>query len=64
MLIVANHCSIRGNQSYEFWDRILEEKVDSEIQGQVIGAQTKMQRFNFFFRIQLGVLGYLSSTLQ
>ena len=64
MLIVANRCSIRGNQSYELWDRILEGKVDSEIQGQVIGAQTKMQIFNFFFRIQLRVFGYLSSTLQ
>ena len=34
----------------------LEGKVDSEIPGQVIGVQTKMQSFDFLFRIQLGVL--------
>ena len=27
---------------------ILEEKVDSEIQGQVIGIQMEMQKFHFF----------------
>ena len=34
---------------------ILEEKVDSEIQGQVIGIQMEMQKFHFFFGIQLEV---------
>ena len=33
------------------WDGILEGKVDSEIRGQVIGIQTQMQSFNFFFGI-------------
>ena len=36
------------------WDDILEGKVDSEIRGQVIYVQT--QSFNFFFRMQLGVV--------
>ena len=35
----------------ESWDGILEGKVDLKIRGQVIGAQTQMQRFNFFFGI-------------
>ena len=35
----------------ELWDRILERKVDSEIRGQVVGVQTQMQSFNFFFGI-------------
>ena len=29
--------------------------VDSKVQGQVVGGQTQMQKFNFFFGIQLGV---------
>ena len=52
----------------KLWDDILEEKVDSEIQGQVIRAQTQKQSFNFFLWIQLGVVSMhtdnLSSTLQ
>ena len=32
----------------EMWDGNLEEEVDSEIRGQVIGVQTQMQSFNFF----------------
>ena len=40
----------------ELWDEILEGKVDSEVQGQVIGVQTQIQSFNFSFEIQLGVL--------
>ena len=52
-----------------FWDEILERKVDSEVQGQVIGVQTQIQSFNFSFEIQLGVLvlrhtDNLSSILQ
>ena len=35
----------------ELWDRILEEKVESEIRVQVIGVQMQMQSFNFFFEI-------------
>ena len=35
----------------KLWDKILEGKVDSEIRGQVIGVQTQMQSFNFFFGI-------------
>ena len=49
-------------------DNILEEKVDSEIRGQVTCVQTQKQSFNFFFWIKLGVVlmhtGNLSSTLQ
>ena len=38
----------------EIWDEILEEKVDSEIRGQVIGVQKQMQMFNFFLEIWSG----------
>ena len=54
----------------ELWDEILEGSVDPEVGGRVVGVQTQMQSFNFFFGIQLGVLVlrptdfYLSSTLQ
>ena len=37
-------------------DGFLVEKVDSEFQGQVIGAQIQMQSLNFLFEIQLKVL--------
>ena len=40
-------------------DGFLVEKVDSEFQGQVIGAQIQMQSFNFLFEIQLKVLDLL-----
>ena len=50
-------------------DGTSEKRVYSELRGQVIGAQTQMQIFNFFFAMQLGVLvlrhaDSLSSTLQ
>ena len=53
----------------EFWNGILEGKVDSEIRGQGVGFQTQMQSFNLFFGMQLGVLvlmytDNLSTTLQ
>ena len=53
----------------EIWDEILEEKVDSEIRGQVIGAQKQMQMFNFFLEIWPGLFALmhadnLYSTLQ
>ena len=39
----------------EWWDDILEGKVDLEIWGQIIRVQKQKQSFNFFFWIQLGV---------
>ena len=44
-------------------------RVDSRVRGHVIGIQTQMQNFDFFFRMQLGVLVFRqidnsSSTLQ
>ena len=33
----------------ELWDRILQGKVDSEIQDEVIGVHMQIQSFNFFF---------------
>ena len=53
----------------EIWDEILEEKVDSEIRGQVIGVQKQMQMFNFFLEIWPGLFALmhadnLYSTLQ
>ena len=62
-------CSNLWAAFQELWDGTLEEKVDSEIRGQIIGVQTEMQSFHFFFQKQLGVLvlmhtGNLSFTLQ
>ena len=37
-------------------DGILKGRVHSRVPCQVIGVQTQMQRFNFFFGIQLGAL--------
>ena len=37
-------------------DGTLKERVDSIVRGQVIGVQTEIQSFNFFFGIQLGIL--------
>ena len=51
----------------EFWDGILEGKLDSEIRGQVIRVQTQKKSFNFFFWNKTGGCfdAYnLSSTLQ
>ena len=53
----------------EIWDEILEEKVDSEIRGQVIGVQKQMQMFNFFLEMWSGLFALmhadnLYSTLQ
>ena len=50
-------------------DGTLKERVDSIVRGQVIGVQTEIQSFNFFFGIQLGILvlrytGNSSSALQ
>ena len=54
--------------SQEFRDEILKRRVDLRDRCQVIGVQTQMQSFNFFFGIQVGVLvlrhtDYSSSTL-
>ena len=40
----------------EFWDDILEGKVDSEIGGQVIRVQTQKQSFNFQKQLPRAVL--------
>ena len=50
-------------------DGTLKERVDSIVRGQVIGVQTEIQSFNFFFGIQVGILvlrytGDSSSALQ
>ena len=37
----------------ELWDEILEERVDPEVRVRVVGVQTQMQSFNFFFGMQL-----------
>lgn len=55
--------------SHGFWDEVLERRLDSEVQVQVISLQMEIQNFNFLSGIQLGVLllmhtGNLSSTLQ
>ena len=42
--------------SQELWDAVLKRRVDSRVGSQAIDIQTQMQSFNFFFRIQLGVL--------
>ena len=53
----------------DLWHEMLEGREDPEVQGRVVGVQTQMQSFNFFFGMQLGVLVlrhtnfYLSSTL-
>ena len=40
----------------ELWGGISDGKIESKIQGQVIGVQTQMQSFNIFLEIELGVL--------
>ena len=40
----------------EFWNDILEWKVDSEIRGQATHVQTQKQSFNSFFWIQLRIV--------
>ena len=42
--------------SQELRDGILRGRVGSRVRGQVIGVQTQIQSFNFFYGIQLGVL--------
>ena len=37
----------------ELWDEILEGRVDPEVRVRVVGVQTQMQSFNFFFGMQL-----------
>ena len=54
--------------SQELRDAILKGRVDSRARSNVVYVQTRMQSFNFFFGIQLGVLvlrhrDNLSSTL-
>ena len=59
--LCLNRWAVRGLQSIldnwavfqELRDGILEGKVDSETRGQVIGVQTQMQNFHFFYGIQL-----------
>ena len=65
-ILWPNCCTVRGALSQsildnwavsqELWDAVLNGRVDSRAQSQVIDVQTQMQSFNFFFGIQLGVL--------
>ena len=54
----ASSQSILDNSvaSQELQNGILKGRVDSRVRAQVVGVQTQIQSFNFFFGIQLGVL--------
>ena len=56
-------------QLMEVWEKCLDENLDAEVRGRIIGCKAQMETFKFFYGINLGFTIYsitdnLSKTIQ
>ena len=40
------------------WETALEDTTDTEVKSRIVGVQAKMETFNFFFCLHLGILTF------